>query len=573
MSRFVRHLFTLLFVVLVVSACSSKPENIKPDTTVFGFSVDPINQTVTINEANAASLSSQQTSGEPRVLTNTELQLASYDFAFLPGNILRIEASFINQTKFSQDPSAFSQLSFRPDNISSNINSVEPTVTADDLGGDGILQPAETTKQLIFEVEHAGVNFNYRVVATAVVTSVSTDICTDPGERVLIPDDLLRREIERSLQKTDITCTDMQTLEGVIIRSNGVTTLAGLQTAINLKALVLTGFQGSIDLETISGLTQLESLELPSSRISDLTPLTNLTELTHLELRGNRISDLTPLTNLTELTFLDLSINKISDVTPLSNKSKLIELRIGRNQISHVTPLNSLKALVSLELRDSRQLKNVTLSSLPELKAISLFGDTAVETLVLNDLPKLLAVNLSRQDTSGQLKRVELSNLDSIEQLVARDHQISELSITNLPNLVRLDLPENQLSDQISLENLPSLRSVILGDNRVSDLTPFQNFTNLTNLDLTRNQIDDVALLSEFVELDVLGLGDNQITDLSPLVANPDWGQNFNSFFIWGNCLDLTEGSVDLVNLQTLKERSPDARNFIFEPQKTDCSL
>ena len=146
MPRFVRHLYTLCFITLLVSACSPKPEELATDKGFFGFSVDPISQTVTLNEASAASLSPEQTSDEPRVLTSLELRSRNFDYAFLPGNMLRIEVEFTNviDERFGlgiKQPFTFSPVlsgtSGRTVNI---VSSEEPIVTDDaDLGGDGVL--------------------------------------------------------------------------------------------------------------------------------------------------------------------------------------------------------------------------------------------------------------------------------------------------------------------------------------------------------------------------------------------------------------------------------------------------
>jgi len=50
------------------------------------------------------------------------------------------------------------------------------------------------------------------------------------------------------------------------------------------------------DLSPITGLTQLQSLDLSDTHVSDLSPLTNLKCLEELDLTGTEIRDLTLLT-------------------------------------------------------------------------------------------------------------------------------------------------------------------------------------------------------------------------------------------------------------------------------------
>lgn len=81
-----RNVHYLFIFILLLAACSSEPKELA-DPSGFMFSVDPQNQTVTVEAVGGASLSAQQTD-EPRVLIpGTELSL-NYTYSFAPGNIL-----------------------------------------------------------------------------------------------------------------------------------------------------------------------------------------------------------------------------------------------------------------------------------------------------------------------------------------------------------------------------------------------------------------------------------------------------------------------------------------------------
>jgi Leucine-rich repeat (LRR) protein len=62
---------------------------------------------------------------------------------------------------------------------------------------------------------------------------------------------------------------------------------------------------------------QLQTLDLRSNQISDVSPLSGLLQLQTLDLSSNQISDVSPLSGLLQLQTLDLSSNQISDVSPL----------------------------------------------------------------------------------------------------------------------------------------------------------------------------------------------------------------------------------------------------------------
>jgi hypothetical protein len=140
------------------------------------------------------------------------------------------------------------------------------------------------------------------------------------------------------------------------------------------------------DISVLTGLTNLRSLELRSTRVSDFSPLAhmpdlqsftirspvvNVTDLSHLtgnqNLRtliidsstGPRLSNqavlnsISGLTGLTRLTITTNSSGTISDLTPLAGLTNLTELHIGRNQITDLTPLAGLTNLTRLTITDN----------------------------------------------------------------------------------------------------------------------------------------------------------------------------------------------------------------------------
>ena len=71
------------------------------------------------------------------------------------------------------------------------------------------------------------------------------------------------------------------------------------------------------DLSGLEGLTSLKTLSLTVNSVTDISALAGLTNLTHLYLGGNTITDVSPLSELTNLTILYLWDNPIEDTSPL----------------------------------------------------------------------------------------------------------------------------------------------------------------------------------------------------------------------------------------------------------------
>ena len=149
---------------------------------------------------------------------------------------------------------------------------------------------------------------------------------------VEIPDPNLRRAIAGVLNKpanTPITQEDMKKLTGAFRASNkSIADLTGLEFAVNLKTLILSGNNIS-DISPLRDLTHLRTLVLSENQITDIAPLRHFrADLITLGIDGNPISDISPLEDLPILKTLLLSKNQISDISPLPNFKSLETLRL-----------------------------------------------------------------------------------------------------------------------------------------------------------------------------------------------------------------------------------------------------
>ena len=165
----------LVGVMLTLAACSTEQDQVPAATgpATFEFSVDPATETVTLVKPDRGLEPQQETTpGEARVLLpNEEIILASISADFLDDNEVVVEASFTNVT----DTLAFLQPFFFTVNEASEniVSSEEPTVSDDDLGGDGVLSPMETTSVFTFRVQHRGERFTYLIDVNAVVEAAT----------------------------------------------------------------------------------------------------------------------------------------------------------------------------------------------------------------------------------------------------------------------------------------------------------------------------------------------------------------------------------------------------------------
>ena len=179
---------------------------------------------------------------------------------------------------------------------------------------------------------------------SAVSLLLCTALCGAAFAQVVnIPDPNLRDAIrtELGINAPVITRADMLQLTGINAERSDIADLTGLEHALNLKWLILSGNRIS-NLDPLAGLTQLEYIALPGNEVSDISALVNLLRLNRLLLDGNQISDLSPLANLRRLTYLTIHGNLITDVRPLAGLHNLEHLTLEYNMIVDYSPLDGL---------------------------------------------------------------------------------------------------------------------------------------------------------------------------------------------------------------------------------------
>lgn len=222
------------------------------------------------------------------------------------------------------------------------------------------------------------------------------------------------------------------------------------------------------DLELLEQCVNLKVLILDYQQISDLSPLAQL-PLEYLSLTGNEVSDLSPLSGMTELQVLDLGENPVRSVQVLADLHQLREVTLEATGITSVevfagSELQSLNVRTTwvndyTPLETCPNLTQLVTGSMPEGAAETLEGLTNLEQLRLYSTPN---VDLTCLDQMQKLKDLDLCGctLSNPEALAS------------LPSLRALNLGETGLRELSFLPDLPVLVEVILKDNPLTDLTP-----------------------------------------------------------------------------------------------------
>lgn len=205
---------------------------------------------------------------------------------------------------------------------------------------------------------------------------------------------------------------------------------------------------------------------------------------------------------LKEITLNDQPINSI-DVSGLPNLTKL-ELNISQTIGGLWGPPTGKK------------LKKINAENCTSLSELILDGYTNVlEDANFENCSALVSLNLSYPMTSsyisyGGLKKLNVNNCTSLQELKAERNDISDLKIANVPNLKTLAIANNHIPE-INNSNFPVLESFDASYNQLTAL----NFTAplLKTMYVFSNNITNFTIGS-YPILETLDIGGNRIVDL-----------------------------------------------------------
>ncbi len=331
-----------------------------------------------------------------------------------------------------------------------------------------------------------GTRYHFRLRATnaegdGTAAQTTIQLAATPAATVTISDAALRTALERNLGKSagvPITQLDMAKLTTVRASFRGITSLVGMEQAVNLSRLGLR-FNSISDVSALGTLTSLTVLWLQNNAISDVSALGALTSLTELRLGNNAISDVSALASLTSLTVLTLQNNSISDISSFGTLTSLTELELGGNSITDVSALGTLTSLTNLGLGFNSISDVSALGTLTSLVFLHLDANSISDVSALGTLTSLTTLWLggnSIADVSA------LGTLTSLMDLSLGGNSISDISaLATLTSLTVLTLQNNSISDMSGLRNLAALWFLELQGNTIAGLGSFADGTAFSN--------------------------------------------------------------------------------------------
>ncbi|TSA26600.1 MAG: leucine-rich repeat domain-containing protein [Bacteroidetes bacterium] len=320
-----------------------------------------------------------------------------------------------------------------------------------------------------------------------------------------------------------------------------VTDLEPLTKLSNLTTLNLS-HTPVVDLSPLRNLNALENLNIGGTQVTSLDPLKYCNHVRDLNISGTDITDISVLTSFPNLEVLDISHTGIGDLKPLAELTRLRELRMNYTRVSDLTPLAGLKNITLLDFSSTPVTAIATLANLIALEVVT-FNDTKISSLEpLAALPVLRKIYCDQTevkkdravqfmiDHPGVVVSFASVSLDEWWKNMSPEWQkifFLYRTLDNPPTREQLHLLMTIDSLNISgrslittlspLTELPRLRWLDCSLTGATVLDPLKDLLNLTSLNIRSTGVASVEPLSALARLVWLNLDDTKVSDISPL--------------------------------------------------------
>lgn len=280
---------------------------------------------------------------------------------------------------------------------------------------------------------------------------------------------------------------------------NTLSELSDLSYFIGLTNLTLQNYHGG-DFSFLSSMPQLEYLDLSESSVSSLALefIGSLPSIQTLNLNSCGITDISSLSNLSSLKTLLLDNNNIESVAPLAACPNLQVLTLSSNGLTDISPISNLNSLTELDLSYNTPSTLAPLGQCPNLQILNLSNCSLTDISILKNCAQLTHLTAAHN---------ELTGIDGLQKC---------------NKLIEIDLSYNKLTSIDELGPIDSITMVNINENDVVSIPPFTTSSNLQKFYADHNFLEDLTGLASLPYLNYVTLDYNNINNIEVLAKCPN---------------------------------------------------
>jgi hypothetical protein len=313
----------------------------------------------------------------------------------------------------------------------------------------------------------------------------------------------------------------MTELRSVNISNTGISDLFPARNLTKLVSLNISG-TGINDLDPIRYNTRIRELYLDSSLVRSLNPIEDFDSLEVLHLNYTKVDSLLPVKHLNNLKDLRLDYTPVSDLTALGDLTRLENLSLAGTLADSLSSIQYLITLKRINLENTRINNLSPLSRLDNLEIIDADQTQVTDLEPLGGITALEKVYCDQTPITRSLANAFMASHPKVLIIYESQELSSWWTGLNLDwqkifmSYVKLDpKPTTEQLHQLTLISEIS----IAGNDNISSLEPLSKLANLKEIEAGGTLITDISPLSELNDLRILSCPNTRITDLKPLNA------------------------------------------------------
>ena len=184
-------------------------------------------------------------------------------------------------------------------------------------------------------------------------------------------------------------------LDNFFIGFSKLTSLEAFSRMTHLKMLDMRFSQQITDLKPISGLKDLEYLNIWKTGVTDLTPIVKLPNLKRIDAKMTAIEDISMLKDMKQLESIDLLQTKVKDVSVFKELPNLKEVLLCSTEVADISVVYPIAEQITyIDLCNTKVRDFENLRKFKNLQRLKVWGLPIADASLFSDMKDLYELDL-----------------------------------------------------------------------------------------------------------------------------------------------------------------------------------